>query len=117
WDMTEGGMNGAPKFPMPSNLHFLMDYTHQFTDTYTDSFIQLTLDKMAYGGIFDQLAGGFSRYSVDALWKAPHFEKMLYDNAQLLTIYAKAYKKYNNPLYLEILTKITDWLVHEMRDA
>jgi uncharacterized protein len=117
WDMTEGGMNGAPKFPMPSNLHFLMDYTHQFTDTYTDSFIQLTLEKMAYGGIFDQLAGGFSRYSVDALWKAPHFEKMLYDNAQLLTIYAKAYKKYNDPLYLEILTKTTEWLVHEMRDA
>ena len=117
WDMTEGGMKGAPKFPMPSNLHFLIDYTHQFTDTYTDTFIQITLEKMAYGGIFDQLAGGFSRYSVDALWKAPHFEKMLYDNAQLLTIYAKAYKKFENPLYLEILTKTTDWLVQEMRDA
>ena len=115
WDMTEGGINGAPKFPMPSNLHFLMDYTHQFTDTYTDTFIQITLEKMAYGGIFDQLAGGFSRYSVDALWKAPHFEKMLYDNAQLIQLYSKAFKFFKKEPYKEVVAQTYDFLEREMK--
>jgi uncharacterized protein YyaL (SSP411 family) len=116
WDMKEGGMNRAPKFPMPSNINFLLDYSYHFTDSYTDKFIQTSLQKMAYGGIFDQVGGGFSRYSVDAIWKAPHFEKMLYDNAQLLTIYAKAYKRYKNPLYLAVIEKTVNWLQREMLD-
>lgn len=116
WDMLEGGMLGAPKFPMPSNIGLLMDYTFHFDDQYTDSFIQLSLDKMAYGGIFDQIGGGFSRYSVDDKWKVPHFEKMLYDNAQLLSIYAKAYQKYKDPLYLQVIEKTVTWLEREMLD-
>ncbi|MDC1395577.1 thioredoxin domain-containing protein [Bacteroidia bacterium] len=116
WDMKEGGINRAPKFPMPSNYNFLMDYSYHFKDAYTDTFVQLSLEKMAFGGIFDQIGGGFSRYSVDAIWKAPHFEKMLYDNAQLLTIYSKAYKKYNDPLYVEVIDKIITWLEREMLD-
>ncbi|PCJ63720.1 MAG: thioredoxin domain-containing protein [Bacteroidetes bacterium] len=116
WDMTEGGMNRSPKFPMPSNFNYLLDYTHHFDDSYSDSFINVTLTKMAYGGIFDQIGGGFSRYSVDELWKAPHFEKMLYDNAQLLTIYSKAYKRFKDPLYKEIVEKTIVWLEREMFD-
>ena len=116
WDMKEGGMNRAPKFPMPSNYKFLMDYTYHFSDKYTDNFIQTTLTKMAYGGIFDQIGGGFSRYSVDALWKAPHFEKMGYDNGQLLSIYAKAFNKYGDSLYLEVIQKTVEWLSREMQD-
>jgi uncharacterized protein YyaL (SSP411 family) len=116
WDMKEGGMNRAPKFPMPSNLNYLLDYTNHFNDEYSDSFINLTLTKMAYGGIFDQIGGGFSRYSVDAIWKAPHFEKMLYDNAQLLTVYSKAYKRYQDPLYLQVINKTISWLEREMLD-
>jgi uncharacterized protein YyaL (SSP411 family) len=116
WDMKEGGIDRAPKFPMPSNYNYLLDHSFHFNDDYTDSFINLTLQKMAYGGIFDQIGGGFSRYSVDALWKAPHFEKMGYDNGQLLTIYAKAYKRFKDPLYLEVIDKTVNWLQREMLD-
>lgn len=116
WDMKEGGMSKAPKFPMPSTLDYLLDYTFTYPDAQADEFIHLTLIKMAEGGIFDQIGGGFSRYSVDAIWKAPHFEKMLYDNAQLLAVYSKAYKRNKNPLYLEVIEKTVDWLEREMLD-
>ena len=116
WDYKNGGMNRTPKFPMPSNYDFLISYTQHSSDNTIDEFIDITLTKMAYGGIFDQIGGGFSRYSVDGIWKVPHFEKMLYDNAQLLTVYAKAYKKSKNPLYLTTIHKIVDWLEREMLD-
>ena len=65
--------------------------------------VELTLDKMAFGGIYDQIGGGFARYSVDKLWKAPHFEKMLYDNGQLVSLYSEAYLKFKKPLYKEVV--------------
>jgi uncharacterized protein YyaL (SSP411 family) len=116
WDMKEGGMNRSPKFPMPTNYDFLLSYTKHSNDTYASDFIDITLEKMAYGGIFDQIGGGFSRYSVDDIWKAPHFEKMLYDNAQLLSVYAKAYQRNSNPEYLRTIDKTVKWLEREMLD-
>jgi uncharacterized protein YyaL (SSP411 family) len=116
WDMKEGGMNRSPKFPMPTNYDFLLSYTKHSSDPYASDFIDITLLKMAYGGIFDQIGGGFSRYSVDEIWKAPHFEKMLYDNAQLLSIYAKAYQRNNNPEHLRTIDKTVEWLEREMLD-
>ncbi|MDG1757492.1 MAG: thioredoxin domain-containing protein [Bacteroidia bacterium] len=116
WDYENGGMKKAPKFPMPSNYDFLISYTHWSEDKSIDEFIDISLTKMAYGGIFDQIGGGFSRYSVDKIWKVPHFEKMLYDNAQLLTIYARAYQKTKNPLFKQVMDKTIQWLEREMRD-
>ena len=116
WDYKNGGMNKAPKFPMPSNYDFLISYTQWSKDKSIDEFIDISLTKMAFGGIFDQIGGGFSRYSVDGIWKVPHFEKMLYDNAQLLTIYAGAYQKTKNPLFKQIIDKTIQWLEGEMRD-
>ncbi|MBT8326792.1 MAG: thioredoxin domain-containing protein [Bacteroidia bacterium] len=116
WDMKEGGMNRAPKFPMPSNLNYLQHYAEETNDSYARDFVKITLDKMAYGGIFDQIGGGFSRYSTDKIWKAPHFEKMLYDNAQLLTVYSQAYITSKDPLYLDVINKTIEWLEREMLD-
>ena len=116
WDYKDGGMNRAPKFPMPSNYDFLISYAHHSSDNTIDEFVDITLTKMAYGGIFDQIGGGFSRYSVDGIWKVPHFEKMLYDNAQLLSIYAKAYQKTKKPLFKQVIDKTANWLEREMLD-
>lgn len=116
WDMNWGGINRAPKFPMPSNTSFLLDYAKFSKDSYTDEFVEVTLDKMALGGIYDQIGGGFARYSTDKIWKVPHFEKMLYDNAQLLTLYANGYAKYKKPLYLATVNGIITWLQREMLD-
>ncbi|TVQ08359.1 MAG: thioredoxin domain-containing protein [Bacteroidetes bacterium] len=98
-DMNEGGTMGAPKFPLPAVFEFLLHY-HQQNPQAKDAAkaVELTLTKMAMGGIYDQAGGGFARYSVDENWKVPHFEKMLYDNAQLISLYAKAYK--TNPLQI-----------------
>lgn len=117
WDMQDGGMAKAPKFPMPTNYDFLLSYTHHINDSYASDFLHTTLQKMAFGGIFDQIGGGFSRYSVDGTWKVPHFEKMTYDNAQLLSLYAKAYKQNRNPEYLNVITKTVAWLEQEMLDT
>src|SRR5690606_30062857 len=78
------------------------------------SMVELSLGSMAEGGIYDQIGGGFSRYSVDAEWHVPHFEKMLYDNAMLLPIYADAYRHTDEPLFLEIAEGIVTWLEREM---
>ena len=107
-DDERGGMNRAPKFPMPSVWRFLLRYydaTGNKIDTSDRALKQvtLTLDRMALGGIYDQLGGGFARYSTDADWFAPHFEKMLYDNGQLLTLYAEAYSLTKSPLYKRIV--------------
>jgi len=87
-DYVEGGSNHAPKFPMPNNYQFLLRYYYFSHDTDLLNFIQLTLDKMAFGGIYDQIGGGFSRYATDKYWKVPHFEKILYDKAQLVSLYS-----------------------------
>ena len=96
-DLVNGGIHGAPKFPMPVNMAFLLEHGVSRQNTMALNHLELSLDKMAMGGIYDQLGGGFSRYSVDARWEVPHFEKMLYDNAQLISLYSRAYavkKKY-----------------------
>ena len=100
-DNVEGGPNKAPKFPLPNNYQFLLQYGKN--DPELLEHINLTLKKMAYGGIYDQVGGGFARYSVDHYWKVPHFEKMLYDNSQLVTLYSEAYKKTKDPLYKQVV--------------
>lgn len=105
FDWEYGGMARAPKFMMPNNYQFLLRYAYQNKDAELLSFVNLTLTKMAYGGLFDPIAGGFSRYSVDIKWHVPHFEKMLYDNGQLISLYSEAYKLTQNPLYKEIIEK------------
>ena len=105
FDNEYGGMARAPKFMMPNNYEFLMRYGFQNKDEELLKFIDLTLTKMAYGGLFDTIEGGFSRYSVDIKWHVPHFEKMLYDNGQLLSLYANAFKRTKNPLYQEVIEK------------
>lgn len=114
WDETEGGNRRAPKFPMPSNWQFLLAYGVRRRDRASVDFVHFTLEKMAMGGIYDQLGGGFARYSVDAEWKVPHFEKMLYDNAQLLALYADAYKVWPQLLYADTMKGIHLWLKREM---
>jgi uncharacterized protein YyaL (SSP411 family) len=114
FDFTHGGPTRAPKFPLPSNLDFLLTYGVWQEHEKTLGYVELTLDKMAMGGIYDQVGGGFARYSVDMLWKVPHFEKMLYDNGQLLEIYAKAYKYFGKELYKETCYGILNWLEREM---
>ena len=102
-DDERGGMNRAPKFPMPSVWRFLLRYHDATGNDRALKQVVLTLDRMALGGIYDQLGGGFSRYSTDADWFAPHFEKMLYDNGQLLTLYAEAYSLTQSPLYKRVV--------------
>jgi len=99
FDTDQGGFNGAPKFPMPVILEYLLYFTQYTQHQNIKQHIDLTLKKMALGGIFDHIGGGFARYSVDTEWHIPHFEKMLYDNAQLISIYAKAYQQNNNELF------------------
>ncbi len=101
-DNEHGGPNKAPKFPLPSNYQYLLRYAVLNKDKELLKHVELTLTKMAYGGIYDQLHGGFARYSTDILWKVPHFEKMLYDNSQLVSLYCEAYTLTKNKLYKEI---------------
>ncbi len=105
FDLEFGGMARAPKFMMPNNYGFLLRLGHQNKDSDLLDFVNLTLTKMAFGGLFDTVDGGFSRYSVDMKWHVPHFEKMLYDNAQLVSVYADAYKLTKNNLYKTIIEK------------
>lgn len=114
FDLEFGGMARAPKFMMPSNYEFLLRYGYQKKDSQLLYFVNLTLTKMAYGGLFDTLDGGFSRYSVDLKWHVPHFEKMLYDNGQLVSLYANAYKLTQNPLYKEITEKTLAFISKEL---
>ena len=115
WDMEQGGMMGAPKFPLPSNGLFILRYGRQFKNLKALDFIKLSLLKMARGGIFDQIGGGFARYSVDAFWKVPHFEKMLYDNGQLLQLYAEAYSIFKDKELEYAVYKTVTWLENEMQ--
>jgi uncharacterized protein len=101
FDNEWGGPNKAPKFPLPNNYQFLLRYYFFEQDAHLRKHIDLTLKKMAFGGINDQLGGGFARYSTDVYWKVPHFEKMLYDNAQLISLYTQAYQLHENKLYKE----------------
>ncbi len=115
WDMDKGGDLGNEKFIVPVKLDFLLDYFRLYDDLEADVFVKNTLDKIIQGGIYDQVGGGFFRYSTDPDWKVPHFEKMLYDNAQLLSLYAKAYAIYREPDYMEAVEKTTAFLDREMK--
>ncbi|MBX3163216.1 MAG: thioredoxin domain-containing protein [Bacteroidetes bacterium] len=112
-DNTEGGANRAPKFPLPNNYQFLLRYALLEKDQQLLDHVNLTLSKMAMGGIYDQLHGGFARYSTDTLWKIPHFEKMLYDNAQLMSLYCEAYTHTKNELYKETVLQTLDFVAQE----
>ncbi len=117
FDTVEGGPNRAPKFPMPNNLEFFLHYYHMTKDESILKQALLTLDKMAFGGIYDQIGGGFARYSTDGLWKVPHFEKMLYDNAQLVSVYSHAYQITKKELYKQVVYETLDWVQREMTNS
>jgi len=114
FDMSEGGYNRAPKFPLPNNWQFMLRYSHLMKDDATHVSALLTLQKMALGGIYDQVGGGFARYSVDGDWHVPHFEKMLYDNGQLISLYAEAYLYAGMPLFKQVAEESIEWVKREM---
>ncbi len=113
-DATYGGFGSAPKFPNAANVSFLFRYAKLTGLSKFNEFALKTLKKMANGGIFDQIGGGFSRYSTDAKWLVPHFEKMLYDNALIPVNYAEAYQITKEPFYLEVLKKTLDFVLRDM---
>jgi uncharacterized protein YyaL (SSP411 family) len=114
-DPVFGGINKAPKFPLPSLIQFLYSVPSSLSVELGLPILQKTwMEKMAQGGIYDAVGGGFSRYSVDSEWFCPHFEKMLYDNAQLLSAYTKAYKRERNPLYQEVIFDTISFLKREL---
>ncbi|MNK11004.1 hypothetical protein D3C87_290390 [compost metagenome] len=117
FDWEFGGYARAPKFMMPNNYLFLQRYGHQEKRQDILDFVDLTLTRMAYGGLFDTLDGGFSRYSVDMKWHVPHFEKMLYDNGQLMSLYAEGYKRTKNSLYKEVIEKTHRFIQKELTDT
>ncbi|QQL50675.1 thioredoxin domain-containing protein [Mucilaginibacter ginkgonis] len=117
FDMKEGGSMGAPKFPMPNNWQFLMRYAFLMKDEAVADAVKLTLKKMAYGGIYDHIGGGFARYSVDARWHVPHFEKMLYDNAQLVSLYAEAYTWRRDDLYKQVVAETITFVEKELTSS
>lgn len=117
FDNEEGGPKKVPKFPLPNNYKFLLRYSqtlNQWEKLQLIKHMDLTLTKMAYGGINDQIGGGFARYSTDGEWKVPHFEKMLYDNAQLVSLYSEAYQLSKNPLYKQMVYETLDFIEREM---
>jgi uncharacterized protein YyaL (SSP411 family) len=113
-DFKKGGRKGAPKFPMPNNYEFLLNYYHFTKDAKALEGVTTTLDNMANGGIYDHLGGGFARYSTDDDWFAPHFEKMLYDNGQLISLYSEAYQLTKNPLYKKVVVETLEYTKREM---
>ncbi|QLH11313.1 thioredoxin domain-containing protein [Nitrosarchaeum sp. AC2] len=113
-DAAYGGFGSAPKFPNAANISFLFRYAKLTGLSKFNEFVLKTLNKMAKGGIFDQIGGGFHRYSTDAKWLVPHFEKMLYDNALIPVNYAEAYQITQDPFYLEVLHKTLGFVLKEM---
>ena len=114
FDFENGGRVGYPKFPMPVNLDFLLYYGAVRNDSQVLDFVKLSLQKMALGGIYDQIGGGFARYSTDEHWKVPHFEKMLYDNGQLLSSYSKGYQQYKENEFRKIVYETTRFIEREL---
>ncbi len=113
-DKENGGSQGAPKFPMPVGYEFLLHYCYFMQQEEALDAVELTLIKMAYGGIYDQVGGGFARYSTDAIWKVPHFEKMLYDNGQLVSLYSSAYQLTKNPIYKKVVEETLGFIKREL---
>jgi len=116
FDSLNGGFGGAPKFPPPMSLEFLLRYYYRTKDANALEMVEKTCLAMASGGIYDQLGGGFHRYTVDAIWLTPHFEKMLYDNAQLARIYLHLFQITKNEFYKRIAVETLDYVMREMLD-
>ena len=114
-DFKLGGYNGAPKFMLPIGFEFLLQYHYLTGDQQALDAVTISLDAMARGGIYDQIGGGFARYSTDQFWKVPHFEKMLYDNGQMISLYAHAYQLTKRSLYAEIVEQTIAFAEREMR--
>ena len=117
FDSQRGGFGGAPKFPQPMNLEFLLRSDARNGNQEALDAVTFTLKKMAWGGIYDQVGGGFHRYSVDAIWLVPHFEKMLYDNAQLSRVYLHAWQITQDTFFKQIAEEIYDYILREMTNA
>jgi uncharacterized protein YyaL (SSP411 family) len=115
FDSVEGGPDRAPKFPIPNNYQFLLRYAHLSEHTAALSHVKLTLDKIAYGGIYDHLGGGIARYATDKLWKVPHFEKMLYDNGQIVSLYSEAYQKFKDEDYKTLVYGTLAFIERELK--
>ena len=117
YDAEYGGFGSAPKFPPSMTLDFLMQVAWRTNDRKLDEIIANTLTKMARGGIYDQIGGGFHRYSTDARWLVPHFEKMLYDNALLARLYTRAWQWKKDPFFAQIANEVLGWVQREMTTA
>ena len=116
FDEEHGGLGGAPKFPQPMIWEFVLRFARRSDNPYARRMVHTTLVKMARGGMYDQLGGGFARYSVDPLWLVPHFEKMLYDNAQLASLYLHAWQAFADPECRRIAEETLDYVLREMTD-
>jgi uncharacterized protein len=114
FDPRHGGWGGAPKFPAPATIEFLLRRTLATGDERALAMARVTLDRMADGGIHDQLGGGFHRYATDAVWLVPHFEQMLYDNAQLARVYVHAWQATADPQYADVASGILDYILREL---
>lgn len=114
FDQRHGGFGRAPRFPQPMTLEFLLRLVHRDGNDAARGMLDMTLTRMAHGGMYDQLGGGFHRYSVDDHWLVPHFEKMLYDNALLARLYTEAWQVTGTPLYRRIAEETLDYMVREM---
>ncbi|MGZ8211462.1 MAG: thioredoxin domain-containing protein [Burkholderiales bacterium] len=117
FDDVHGGIGDAPKFPHPYELHFCLRRHALEGGALSEAIVRLTLTRMAEGGIYDQLGGGFCRYSVDRFWTIPHFEKMLYDNGPLLALYSDAWLQTRDPLYQKVVGETAQWVQREMQSA
>ena len=115
FDPVTGGFGGAPKFLHPAELDFLLRQSRATTDAASQHTVLFTLQQMAHGGLYDQLGGGFCRYSVDERWDIPHFEKMLYDNGSLLSLYCDAWQCSADPLFARIVEQTAAWVTREMQ--
>jgi len=120
FDATHGGFGGAPKFPHPTSIerllrHWAASRKDDKADERAKHMALFTLERMALGGIYDQVGGGFCRYSVDEQWMIPHFEKMLYDNGPLLSLYSDAWTATRNPLFRRIVEETAEWVIRDMQ--
>ena len=116
-DFEWGGYKRAPKFPLPTGFRFMLEYYYLTNDEKALEAVTTTLNRMGQGGIYDPIGGGFARYSVDEYWKVPHFEKMLYDNAQLISLYSYAYQLTKNPYYKKIVEQTIEFSDRELSDV
>ena len=116
-DFEYGGTQGAPKFPLPNIFEFFLSYNYHTKDARALEAVTTLLDKMDAGGIYDQIGGGFARYSTDEIWKVPHFEKMLYDNGQLVSLYSNTYKITKNETYKNVVRQTLEFVKREMTDS